>query len=375
MTATTYLDYNATAPLRGEAREAMLAAMELPGNASSVHAFGRDARAVVETAREEIAEALGAKPSEVIFTSGASEANNWIAMGGWASVCLSAAEHDSVFAPMQRHAKQVFEASVDKDGVVSAAEIADWALLSPICDEPRAISVQMANNETGVVQPVGEIAEFARGQGIFMHTDAVQAVGRIDVNFRRLGADAMSITAHKFGGPKGIGALILAEDAGLAPLLTGGGQERRRRAGTENIAAIAGFAAALKAALRDFETIASIERLRDKLEAGLKAGSPDVVILSEHAPRLVNTTCFVAPGKRSETMLIKLDLDGVAVSSGAACSSGKVGVSRMINAVAGDADWAQSVLRVSIGHATTDAEIDRFLESWKTLQRSDKVAA
>lgn len=370
-----YLDYNASAPLRPTAKAAMVSALDVTGNASSVHEFGRAARAVVETAREQVAHALGAKPSQIIFTSGASEANSWFARAGWERIALAPIEHDSVYVPVKNATAQVKEIGVSKDGIATVSEFADWVLGFEGDLSRAAISLQMANNETGAVQPVAETAAFAREHGLFMHTDAVQAVGRIAVDFAALGVDAMSISAHKFGGPKGVGALVLADDSELPAMIVGGGQERRRRAGTENVAAIAGFGAAAEAVHHDLADISRQSVLRDTLEVGIKQIAPEAVFLSAGQTRLANTSCFVVPGNRAETMLIKLDLAGVAVSSGAACSSGKVGASRALSAMGLDPDLAQSALRVSLGHASTDQDVAQFLEAWKSLYRGDKIAA
>ena len=371
----TYLDYNASAPLRTEAREAMLSALDTDGNASSVHAPGRAARALVETARDKVAHFVGAKPSEVIFTSGATESNNWFVGAGWDSIILASLEHDSVYVPAHASGVRIRNVSVDENGVAQVGEIAEATLLSNEDLGHVAISLQLANNETGALQPVAETAAFARAHGFFMHTDAVQAAGRVPLDIVALDVDALSLSAHKIGGPKGIGALVLREDAVLPTMIQGGGQERRRRAGTENVAAIAGFGAAVEAAQNDLDHIARIGDLRDELEAGVKKLSPDAEVIAANAPRLCNTSCFAVPGKRAETTLIKLDLAGVAVSSGAACSSGKVGASRALEAMGLKSELAQSAIRVSIGHATTKKDIAHFLEAWKSLCHDDKIAA
>lgn len=371
----TYLDYNATAPLRAEAKAAMIAALGVTGNPSSVHGFGRAARGVVEAAREQIAHELGAKPSQVIFTSGASEANAWVANGGWECIYHAGIEHDSIAAPSARSASDVVQIATEQSGVVNVGEIARHILQTNSAPQRTLVSVQMANNETGAVQPVAEIAEFAREQGVIMHTDAVQAVGRLPVSFHALGVNMMSVSAHKFGGPKGIGALLLDDDTNLPPLISGGGQERRRRAGTENVAAIAGFGAALEAAVGKLATVTELEQLRDKLEAGLKEISPQIVILAEDVARLKNTTCFALPTARAETILIKLDLAGIAVSSGAACSSGKVGASPTLKAMGIEDARARSAIRVSLGHETQNSDVTRFLHAWASICATEKIAA
>jgi cysteine desulfurase len=343
-----YLDYNATAPLRSEAKAAMVAALDVVGNASSVHADGRRARAIIESARESVARLVGAKPSEIVFTSGASEANAWVMAQPWATILTSGLEHDSILAPARAAKCNVIELSSGRDGVVRVEEIAEHVLKRGIA-RPAVIALQMANNETGVIQPVTEVAEFARVHGIAVHSDAVQAAGRIDLDFAALGLDTMALSAHKLGGPKGVGALIIRDHLDLVPLLRGGGQERRRRAGTENVAAIAGFGAAAETARAELGNAAAIEALRDDLEAHIRAVSPQAVIVGETAPRLGNTIAVALPGKLAETLVIRLDLAGVAVSAGSACSSGKVGASLVLEALGLGPDIASGTIRVTIG--------------------------
>src|SRR5262245_23845083 len=275
--ARVYLDWNAGAPLRPEARAAMLAALDVTGNPSSPHAEGRRARAIVEDAREEVAALVGARPAEVVFTSGATEANNAVVGAGWQAVLLAEIEHESVLAPAQNLRRsgrtQLAALPVDACGVLDPASVTRSARAT--ATGHGLLSVQLANNETGVVQPVAAAAEAARPHGLSVHTDAVQAAGRIRLDLRALGVDYLSLAAHKLGGPKGIGALVVRDGAVLPAFIAGGGQERRRRAGTENVAAIAGFGAAARAAVRDLETTAMerIRGLRDRLEAEVRAGT------------------------------------------------------------------------------------------------------
>jgi cysteine desulfurase len=360
--ARVYLDWNASAPLRPEAREAMLAALDVVGNASSVHAEGRRARAIVETAREAVAALVGAKPSDVVFTSGATEANNWIMSAGWDVIALGDIEHDSVRAPARACGAEIIGLTVGEHGDVGFSAIEsigkrDGALLA----------LQLANNETGVIQAVGEAAALARRFGVGVHSDAVQAPGRTPVDFRSLGVDTMSLSAHKMGGPKGIGALVIRDGLELPARLLGGGQERRRRAGTENVAAIAGFGAAAKAAARDLTDVEAVRALRDRLECEVLSLSPEAIVVGRGMPRLANTSCIALPGRPAETLVINLDLAGIAVSAGAACSSGKVGASTVLTAMGLPEEVARAAIRVSIGPATREEDITRFCAAWRTM--------
>ncbi len=372
----TYLDMNATAPLRPEARAAMLAALDLDGNPSSVHAEGRAARAVVERAREQIAALVNARPGEVVFTSGATESNSMALCGRpWVAVLAGAMEHASVLAPARRFGQACTELIAASDGRFDLEAAMAWLDAVPPMPSPRIATLGLANGETGVLQPVGALAERARPAGVIVHTDAVQAAGRVNVDFKALGVDLMSVSAHKLGGPKGVGALIVRDGVPLDALLEGGGQERRRRAGTENVAGLAGFGAAAEAAQRDLDDAAKVRALRDHLEAALKAAAPGCVILGAEAERLPNTTLVAMPGKSAETLVIKLDLAGFAVSAGAACSSGKVGESHVLKAMGVPADIARAAIRVSIGPATTRDEIERFAAAWAEAIKRPALAA
>ena len=369
-----YLDYNATAPLCPEAKAAMIAALDIAGNPSSVHREGRKARGVIEAARERVAHLAGAKPSEVVFTSGATESNAWVMAQLWDTIFVSGIEHDSVLAPARANGADIVPIAVEADGKVALEDIAARVLTgAPV---GRAlIALQLANNETGVIQDVAAVAAFARAHGLFVHTDAVQAPGRIAIDFASLGVDTLSLSAHKLGGPKGIGALIIRDHLDLVPLLRGGGQERRRRAGTENLAAIAGFGAAAEAALRELANVPRIAALRDGLEAAVCDAAPQTVIVSGKTPRLVNTTALSLPGRLAETLVIRLDLAGVAVSAGSACSSGKVGTSHVLEAMGLPRDIANSTIRVSIGPQTTKDDISAFIKAWKEIAAKPALAA
>lgn len=363
----TYLDHNATAPLRPEAREAVLEALDALGNPSSVHAEGRRARAVLDAAREQVAALVGVRPSQVVFTSGATEANNWVLRAGWEAILVSGIEHDSVLAPARAFCREIIDLPAHSNGAIHIDRVE--AGLAPFAgrSERVLLSLQLANNETGVIQPVAEAAAVGREMGAFVHTDAVQAIGRVPVDFGALGVDFLSLSAHKLGGPKGVGALILRDGLEIAPLIVGGGQERRRRSGTENVAGIAGFGAAAAAARRDLNERQRIAALRDRLEREAVEIAPEARIIGAEAPRLPNTTCLALPGASAETLVIRFDLAGVAVSAGSACSSGKVGASTVLAAMGLPDDLARSAIRVSLGWTTTERDIDAFLAAWSAI--------
>jgi cysteine desulfurase len=368
-----YLDWNATTPLRPEAREAMAAAWDFAGNPSSVHAEGRQARRLVEEARAGVASAVGAPPRNVIFTSGGTEANALALVPGLrraegapvARLLVSAIEHASVLAGGRFPAEATFTIDVTRTGLLDLERLR--ALLSS--GPPALVSVMLANNETGALQPVREAAELVHAAGGLLHVDAIQALGKIPVDIKAMNADLMTLSAHKVGGPKGIGALVLAEGVlGFEPLLRGGGQELGRRAGTENVSGIAGFGAAVQAAMVALEQNAvRLESLRHRLESGLRE-TPGAIVFADGVLRLPNTTLFTVPGLRAETAVIGFDLAGIAVSSGSACSSGKVQPSQVLKAMGFGPQLAQGALRLSLGWSTTAAEIDRCLEAWRKLE-------
>ena len=357
----TYLDHNATSPLRPEAKAAMLRALDLTGNASSVHAEGRAARKLLDESRDAVARAVGVIAPMVVFTSGGSEANNMALKGAPVErLLVLAIEHPSVIEAAKASGKPVELIPVTADGVI------DVDALSRHLPGPRAlISVMLANNETGVIQPVREVVALAQAHGALVHTDAVQALGKVPVNFGLLGVDLMTLSAHKLGGPAGAGALVIRDGLVLEPLIHGGGQELRRRAGTENLAAIAGFAAVAGEKLNDKSI------LRDLLESTLEAA----VIFGQGADRLPNTTCFAVPGMSAETLLMSLDLDGLAVSSGSACSSGKVAPSHVLAAMGVAPDLARAAIRVSLGWDTTPDHINHFTAAWRKIIARHKARA
>lgn len=371
----TYLDYNASAPLRPAARTAMLAAHDAFGNPSSVHTEGRRVRAIIETAREQVAALTGAKPSEIVFTSGATEANNCVVAAGWKTICVSAIEHESVLAPARACGAKIIALPAASDGRVDLQAV-KGALAEASSSGRTLLSVMLANNETGVIQPVEEAAELARELNISLHVDAVQGPGRVPLNFAALGADTLTISAHKLGGPRGVGALLIRDGISLPALIQGGGQERRRRGGTENVAGIAGFGAAAAEVAKEMAAEAArITALRETLEAGVMAATPDAVIIGGGAPRIGNTSCIAVPGKPSETLVIRMDLDGVAISSGAACSSGKIGANTVLAAMGLGSDVTASAVRVSLGYATTADDIAAFLAAWQKAAGGTALAA
>jgi len=372
MSGRAYFDWNATAPLRAEARAAMVAALELTGNASSVHGEGRAARHIIEEAREKVANLLCAEARNVTFTSGATEAN-MLALTPSISTAdekarrdrlfVSAIEHPSVRSGGRFPAKLVEELPVTGDGLVDL-----HALRRAIARAERPlVSVMLANNETGVIEPIREIADIVHTANGMLHVDAVQGPGRIDCRIGDLGADLMSLSAHKLGGPQGAGALIRRGDSHIGePLIKGGGQERGQRAGTENVAAIAGFGAAAAMAANQADA-ASMTALRDRLEAGIQAATPQAVIFGVGAPRLPNTTLFAVAGIKAETAIIAFDLNGIAVSSGSACSSGKVQASHVLAAMGVEPQLARGAVRISLGWSTSEADVERLLSAWNTM--------
>jgi cysteine desulfurase len=362
-----YMDYNASVPIRPEAAEAARAALGLTGNPSSVHGFGRAARHMMEDAREQIAAAIGAAPSEIVFTSGATEANNLVLAGTRPRRRLiSAIEHDSL-----RGASEAAPIPVSATGVV---DIAALETLLAADERPALVCLMLANNETGVLQPVAEAAEIAHRHGALIHCDAVQALGRLPVDVTALGVDLLSLSGHKLGGPAGVGALYVRRGLDLAPALIGGGQERGRRAGTENLAGIAGFGAAAEIAVREIADSARVAGLRDALEARIRAARPEGLIFGSDAPRLANTSCVALAGVPAETQVMVLDLAGVAVSAGAACSSGKLRPSKVLAAMGVAPEIAASAIRVSLGWKSEAEDIDRFIAAWSRLP-AGKTAA
>ena len=356
MLAFAYLDHNATSPIRPVVLDAMVEALRAGGNPSSVHRAGRAARTRVDTARRQVAALVGALPSEIVFTAGGTEANNMALAGtGRKRVLVSAVEHESVLKAVPR--SDVIP--VDRNGVVDLAALERMLAGS----EPALVSVMFANNETGILQPVAEVVRLARNANALVHCDAVQGAGKSAVDLHGLGVDYLSLSAHKLGGPTGVGALVVRAGAPFGPDRRGGGQEANRRAGTENVAGIAGFGAAAEASRDGLDTVS----LRDRVEAGLRVVAPQAKIYGAAVPRLVNTTCISMPGVKAETQVMALDLAGVCVSAGAACSSGKVTRSAVLSAMGVEPAESETAIRISCGWNTVSEDIDCLIAAWKGL--------
>lgn len=360
MPKPVYLDFNASSPLKPQVLERMIDVLKDSGNASSIHFYGRNARKYVEAARSSIAAILSVDPQQVIFNSGATEGNNTILKGfAGKRILVSAIEHPSVI----ESGVAVEQITVTRDGVVDLAAFEQQIAAGK---PPALVSVMLVNNETGVIQPVAEIARIAKQYGALVHTDAVQAFGRIPFTRESLNVDFITLSSHKIGGPQGAGAIIFAAKAPLPKLLFGGGQERRQRAGTENVAAIAGFGRAAELAIQDMDEFQKLSELRDILESHLKKNA-DIKIYGEEADRVSNTTSFTFRGRPSETQLMNYDLSGAAVSSGSACSSGTIKPSHVLIAMGASEAEAKSAIRVSLGWNSTRNDIDIFLNAWDKL--------
>lgn len=395
-----YLDWNATAPLRPEARAAMLAALEATGNPSSIHAEGRAAQAIVERARAQVAALVGAEPHNVIFTGSATEAASLALSRHWqgdgiarpaSRLYVSAIEHSCVLAGGQFAPGEVSKVAVTSTGIIDLIHLKQqFEGHNPTLGRPL-VALMLANNETGIVQPVPEAAALVHAAGGYLICDAVQAAGRLPVDVKSLGADALFLSAHKLGGPKGVGALILADEAvAPAPLIRGGGQERGHRAGTENVAGISGFGAAADAALAGLVDMPGLAALRDTLVRRACTPSATPVKPVEHGfnpltlepggtnaglQRLPNTALLSLPGAKAETLVIQLDLAGIAVSAGSACSSGKVKRSHVLDAMGIDPAVAEGTIRVSLGQTTTEADVERFLVVWSSIVARHNAAS
>ena len=356
----SYLDHNATSTLRPEAKAAMVRAMDCTGNASSVHGEGRAARKVLDDAREQVARAVGVIAPMVVFTSGGSEANNMALKGAPVErIIVSAVEHPSVLQAATASGKPVGIIPVDGNGVI------DLGALEELLHGPKAlVSVMAANNETGVLQPVAEVVRLAQAHGALVHSDAVQVLGKLPLNFGLLQVDFLTLSAHKNGGPVGVGALVVRDGVPVEPLIHGGGQELRRRAGTENLVTIAGFGAVAQSKM-------NVKALRDRLEAELEGA----VIFGSGVDRLPNTTCFAFPGMKAETLLMAFDLEGVAVSSGSACSSGKVTKSHVLAAMGVKPEISEAAIRVSLGWDTSEQDIEHFTAAWRKIRDRHKARA
>jgi cysteine desulfurase len=361
---SAYLDHNATAPLRPEAREAMLAAWLRFGNPSSAHLYGRAARKIIEDGRAVIAFFVGMAADEVIFTSGGTEANDLAINGsGRTRILAAATEHASVLKAHDR----VESIPVDENGIIRL-DVLRKALASD--SRPTMVCLMLANNETGVIQPVGEAAQIAHAHGAWLHCDAVQAAGKTPLISDALNADSISLSAHKLGGPQGIGALIVRSGLALTPRLRGGGQEGGRRSGTEPVALIAGFAAAAQAAKRELRSFGELAMLRDSIESKLVKIRPDIISIGAAAMRLPNTACLAIPSLTNDMLVAALDLEGVAIGAGAACASGKSSPSHVLTAMGVSPDTARSTIRISLGWSSSAADIETFLRAFtKVVER------
>lgn len=363
MPSITYLDYNATTPLRPEVAERVCRLLAEPHNASSVHFYGREGKKFLENARETLAQAVNAWKNEIVFTSCGTEANNAVLhAAGERRVLVSAIEHSSI----AKTVPQAERIPVDADGVVRVEALRELLAQE---DKPVLVSVMLANNETGVIQPVAEVVRACRDWGgdVLAHTDAAQALGKIPVDFSMLGVDMMTVSAHKLGGPQGAAALVIRNDLPIKPLLTGGGQELGRRAGTENVAGISGFGLAVELTERDGEQWKRLRGWLDAMEDEILAHAPDAIVFGRGLSRLPGTSCIAMPGVGSETQLMAFDLAGVAVSAGSACSSGRIEASHVIKAMGYGQEVAGTAIRISGGWGTTEADIRKITMEWRKL--------
>ena len=376
MTPRAYLDHNATSPLRPEARAAMLAVIDSQANASSVHREGQNARGAVENARAGIASLLGCRPEAVVFTAGGTEACQLAAFGairaaGIRGLLVSAIEHSAVLDAAAASGVPTQTVPVLADGTVDLD-----ALERQVggTGEGCLVAVMAANNETGIVQPVADVARIAHRHGALVLSDAIQAFGKRPLDVAELDVDFAALSAHKLGGPQGAGALYVRDPAALAPVIAGR-QERGLRGGTENVAAIAGFAAAARAAHASLDDFERLSALRERLEAAVLNVTPEAVVVGPDVARLANTSAIALPGARAETLVIELDLAGVAVSAGAACSSGKVASSHVLGAMGLGPEIESSAIRVSTGWSTTGADIDTFIDAWSAIAARRRATA
>ncbi len=381
-TTRTYLDWNATAPLLPAVRDAFVSALDMSGNPSSVHKEGRAIRAAVEAARRDVAALVGAQASHVVFTSGATEAANLVLspayrMGRSAlsigHLYVSAIEHPAIREGGRFDKADVSEVAVTADGVLDLAALETALASHDVANGLPMVALMLVNNETGIIQPVAEAARLVHAVGGLLIVDAVQAVGRIPVDIEALDADFLIVSSHKIGGPKGMGALISRGEVMMPkPLIHGGGQEKGRRSGTENTSAIIGFGTAAVEASKNLDMEAQrLSALRRTLENAMRATAPDVIIHGADASRVCNTTFFTLPGLKSETGQIAFDIEGIALSAGAACSSGKVGESHVLTAMGHDPKLG--ALRISLGAATTEADIEKAIAAFARIAGRRKL--
>ena len=365
MAQRIYLDYNATAPIRPEVIELMCKIMDTVGNASSVHEPGRQARQRVETARQQVANLVSASVKNVIFTGSGTEADN-LALQGFLPrhLIVSGIEHGAILAPALLLDPYASIVKVGSQGQLDLASL-EAALFAS--DGPSLVSLMLANNETGVIQPVAEAAEIAHAHNALVHCDGIQGAGKIPLDINQLGVDFLSLSGHKFGGPQGVGALVMREDRPVLAQMVGGGQEMGRRSGTENVAGITGFGEAARLAADELERFAALTKMRNRMEEQLAEIAPSRKVIGSDVPRLPNTSCVTMPGVRSDTQVMALDLAGISVSAGSACSSGKVSASHVLDAMGMELDEAMTAIRISLGRSTTEDEINRFVETWSLI--------
>lgn len=371
-----YADYNATAPVRPEARAAMLAALDVGANPSSVHGPGRAARKLLETARSQVSLGVGARAQDMVFTSGGTEANALALNGivgqldGACTLLVSAIEHEAVTKNAGYAGVPIETVYVTADGVIDLDALRDrLAKWDRVRDGTPVLALMLANNETGVIQPVAEAATLVREAGGLTHCDAVQGLGKVMVNVNLLGVDYLALSAHKIGGPQGVGALWVRSGAPLKPVLFGGGQERSLRSGTENLSGIVGFGAATEAAIRDMPKLQALAPLRDAMEKRL-IDQASVTVFGSQVERLPQTSNFAVSGFRAETQVMAMDLGRVAISSGSACSSGKVKRSLVLSAMGVDDSLSESAIRVSFGWDTKPEDFDAVAEAWLKAART-----
>jgi len=365
-----YLDHNATSPARPEVIEAVANAMAFIGNASAPHGHGRTARGIISQCRESLGLAMGVCAQDIIFTSGGTEGGNTAihsaVEGGCKKLLISSLDHPATILAAERSGAEVVMIPSLRSGVIDMAWLKTTLESWDEADGRIFVSTTAANSETGVIQPLEDIVDLVHEHNGLVHVDAVQALGKFDLMVQ---PDYMCVSAHKIGGPMGIGALYVASDAPFAALLKGGGQERRRRAGTLNVAGAAGFHAALTA----IEGLSHVEALRDDIETGLKAMEPRLTIFGKGEKRLSNTIFFAVPDASSTTLMMNLDLQGISVSTGMACSSGKVGASRAVTAMRRGAEAPKGSIRVSLGYNSTEADVESFLSAWAKIRKKERV--
>ena len=363
-----YLDYNATAPIRPEVIDTVTEVMIEGGNPSSVHAKGRKAKSRLEEARSLIASAINCRPQMVIFTSGGTEANNMAVLSsGKKRLITTNSEHDSIRSAASRFSGKVDWVSVDQNGILDINELAEH--LKSDADD-TIVSVLYANNETGVLQDIRIIADLVHNAGALLHIDAIQAFAKIEIDFMALGCDMMSLSAHKIGGPQGVGALVTYEKLSVVSPILGGGQEAGRRGGTENIAGVAGFGVAASMVPKSLDKMEMLKLWRDQTEADILAHSNEVIILGKNAPRLPNVSMIYMPGVLSDTQVMNFDLGNICVSAGSACSSGKVKSSAVIQAMTGEDKIAMSTIRMSLGWKSEEEDAVQFVKCW--IKQYDK---